>query len=137
MLNILLSLRLHQPTHRRVGTGRVLPLFAITGWLRISGMRWVRISGTHNRPVRCHQDRQLGYQPLGFKARIGLLRTLGQLGTGRLMPECGFTPRTRHSVRSASHKMEARSVLSKGISATTLRDQVLGSPLTAISGGAD
>jgi hypothetical protein len=49
MLNILLSLRLHQPTHRRVGTGRVLPLFAITGWLRISGMRWVRISGTHSR----------------------------------------------------------------------------------------
>jgi hypothetical protein len=47
MLNILLSLRLHQLMDRRVGTGRVLPLLAITGWLRISGMRWVRISGTH------------------------------------------------------------------------------------------
>jgi hypothetical protein len=37
---------------RRVRIGRVLPLMAITGWLRISGMRWVRISGTHTLPSR-------------------------------------------------------------------------------------
>ena len=37
---------------RRIGIERVLPLMAITGWLRISGMRWVRISGTHTLPCR-------------------------------------------------------------------------------------
>jgi len=29
------------------GIGRVLPLTPITGWLRISGIRRVRICGTH------------------------------------------------------------------------------------------
>jgi hypothetical protein len=36
MLNILLSLRHRRPMDRRVRIGRVLPLMAITGWLRIS-----------------------------------------------------------------------------------------------------
>jgi|SRR6266851_1323577 len=47
MLNILLSLRLHRSTDRRGGIGEVLPLTTIPGWLRISGIRWVRICGTH------------------------------------------------------------------------------------------
>src|ERR1700733_12814787 len=51
MLNTLLSLRHRRPMDRRVRIGRVLPLMAITGWLRISGMRWVRISGTHTLAV--------------------------------------------------------------------------------------
>ena len=65
MLNILLSLRLHQPTHRRVGTGRVLPLFAVSGWLRISGthnpvdrffIMVVAMGGCHQScPARHHQ----------------------------------------------------------------------------------
>src|SRR5450755_1318703 len=52
MLNILLSLRHRRPMDRRVRIGRVLSLMAITGWLRISGIRWVRISGTHTLPCR-------------------------------------------------------------------------------------
>src|ERR1700674_248376 len=62
MLNILLSLRLHRSMDRREAEREVLPLMTITGWLRISGIMWVRFCGTHTHECRAYHQWKTGFK---------------------------------------------------------------------------